>query len=322
MKKLLEKLVPAILILAIFGLCGCSKKPESTAKYKIGFANLTEDITFCADVRTGIERAAKEPGDIELIKANNRLDGATALANAETFVNQGVNLAIEFQTDEKFGPALMEKFNARKIPVIAIDIPHPDAVYFGADNYNAGLMGGEAAGKYAVEHWGGKVDKVLSLELPQSGSIPAKRMKGQLDGIQKHVKVPEKDILHLDSKNTLEESKRVVSDVLNTMPNARHILVVTINDGTALGVIAAFEMAGRKKDAAVFSQGADESARKEIRKPGSILYGAVAYFPERYGDYIIPLARDILEGRPHKKENFVKHVLITRANIDEYYPRQ
>ena len=242
------------------------------------------------------------------------------MANADSFINQGVDLAIEFQTDEKFGPALMEKFKARNIPVIAIDIPHPGAVYFGANNYKAGLIGGEAAGKYAVEHWGGKVDKVLSLELPQSGEVPAKRMKGQLDGIKKHVKIAEKDILHLDSKNTLEESKRVVGNVLNTMPNAHHILVVTINDGTALGVIAALEIAGRKADAVVFAQGADRSGRQEIRKPGSSFIGAVAYFPERYGDYIIPLAQDLLSGKKCKPENFVDHVLITRDNMDEYYP--
>ena len=309
-----------VLILTIWAVAGCSRESGSTAKYKIGFANLTEDATFFADVRTSIDRAAKKTGDIEVIKANNRMDGATALTNAETFINQGVDLAIEFQTDEKFGPAIMEKFNAKKIPVIAIDIPHPGAVYFGANNYKAGLIGGEAAAKYAIEHWNGKVDKVLSLELPQSGAIPAKRMKGQLDGIGKHIKIADKDILHLDSKNTLEEAQRVVANVLNTMPEAKHILVVTINDGTALGAIAALEIAGRKKHAAVFAQGADASARQEIRKPGSIFIGSVAYFPERYGDSLIPLALDILEGRPHEKENFVDHVLITKDNLDEYYP--
>ncbi len=313
----------AIVFLAVcLLLCGCARKQASTAKYKIGFANLTEDMNFCAEVRTGIERATKKAGDIELVTANNRYDGATALANAESFINQGVDLAIEFQTDEKFGPALMEKFNARKIPVIAIDIPHPGAIYFGANNYKAGLIGGEAAGMYAMKHWGGKVDKVLSLELPQSGDVPAKRMKGQLDGIKRHIKIAEKDILHLDSKNTLEETKRVVGNVLNTMPNARHILVVTINDGTALGAIAALEIAGRKLDAVVFAQGADGSARQEMRKPGSILIGSVAYFPERYGDYLIPLALEILGGKKPSPENFVDHVLITRDNVEKYYPQE
>lgn len=322
MKLSLTRPALIILVLAVGVGSGCSRKPASKARYKIGFANLTEDITFCADVRTSIERSAEKAGNIELVKANNRLDGATALANADTFINQGVDLAIEFQTDEKFGPAIMEKFKAHNIPVIAIDIPHPDAIYFGADNYKAGFIGGEAAGEYAIEHWNGRVDKVLSLELPQSGPIPAMRMRGQLDGIRKHVEVPEKDILHLDSKNTLEAARRVVGDVLNTMPNAHHILVVTINDGTALGAIAALEISGRREDAAVFSQNADTSARQEIRKPGSILIGSVAYFPDRYGDYLIPLALDILDGKPYEKKNYVKHVLITRENVDEYYPRR
>jgi ribose transport system substrate-binding protein len=53
---------------------------------------------------------------VDLVVANNRMDGQTALSNAETFVVQGVNGVIEFQTDEQFGQAIMEKFNAEKCP--------------------------------------------------------------------------------------------------------------------------------------------------------------------------------------------------------------
>jgi len=317
--RLIVRIVIVLLAVAVLAVSGCSRREVESEKFKIGFANLTEDITFCADVRTSIEKAVEKNGYMELVKANNRLDGATALANAESFINQGVDLVIEFQTDEKFGRSIMEKFNAHEIPVIAIDIPHPGAVFFGADNYKAGLIGGEAAAKYAIEHWDGKVDKVLSLELPQSGEVPAQRMKGQLDGIKKHLKIDEKNILHLDSKNTMEESKRVVSNILNTMPDARRILVMTINDGTALGAISAFEMAGRKEHAAVFSQGADSSARQEIRKPGSPLKGSVAYFPELYGEILIPLAHKILLGEQHEMNNYMDHELLTKDNVDLYY---
>jgi len=112
--------------------------PTAKDKYKIGFANLTEDIVFTKLVREGIEANAKKAGNIELVLADNKLDGATALANADSFITQGVDGVIEFQTDEKFGNVIMDKFRAKGIPVIAIDIPMPGATFFGADNYRAG----------------------------------------------------------------------------------------------------------------------------------------------------------------------------------------
>ncbi|MFN8457790.1 MAG: hypothetical protein U0401_24565 [Anaerolineae bacterium] len=59
-----------------------SKPPLSALPKKIATksaANLTEDIVFTKLVREGIEAAAKEAGNIELVLADNKLDGATAL---------------------------------------------------------------------------------------------------------------------------------------------------------------------------------------------------------------------------------------------------
>ncbi|MEL6150634.1 MAG: substrate-binding domain-containing protein, partial [Chloroflexota bacterium] len=112
--------------------------------YTIGFANLTEDVAFTQLVREGIEAAAEEAGNIELILADNQLDGATALANAENFLTQGVDGVIEFQTDAAFGNVIMSRFRAEDVPVIAIDIPMPGATFFGADNYFAGELAGNA----------------------------------------------------------------------------------------------------------------------------------------------------------------------------------
>ena len=297
----------------------CATKKD---KYKIGFANLTEDIVFTQLVGQGIKDAAAKTGKIELVTADNKLDGATALANANNFVTQGVDGVIEFQTDEKFGNVIMEKFRAKNIPAIAIDIPMPGATFFGADNYKAGRLAGEAAAQYAKDNWDGKVDAILVLELPQSGPIPAARMQGMVEGLQDSLgtKVPEDMIFRLDSKNTQDESFKKVSDTLPKIPNAEHIVGVTINDGTALGVIAALEAAGRKNQDIVVGQGADPSGQEEIMKDGSLYLGATGYFPEKYGDKIIPAILDALECKPLPPSIYVDHVFITKANLCQYYP--
>ncbi len=296
--------------------------PTKKDQYKIGFANLTEDIVFTQLLRDGMVSAAEEAGNVELVLADNRLDGATALANADNFITQGVDAVVEFQTDEAFGNVIMSRFRREGIPVIAIDIPMPGATFFGADNYNAGRMAGEALAEWVNENWDGEVDALLVLELPQSGPIPAARMQGQVEGLQENISspVPDDMVFYLDSKNTQEESFKVVGDTLPTIPDADHIVAVTINDGTALGVIAAAEAAGRADQIMVVGQGADPSGQEEMLKENSRYLGATGYFPELYGSKIIPAMIDVLECNPVPPAIYVDHVFITKDNICEYYP--
>jgi ribose transport system substrate-binding protein len=295
--------------------------PTAKDSYVIGFANLTEDIVFTQLVREGIVAAAEEAGNIKLVLADNKLDGATALSNAENFITQGVDGVIEFQTDEAFGNVIMSKFRREGIPVIAIDIPMPGATFFGADNYYAGQLAGEAAAAYAQENWGGEADYLLILELPQSGPVPAARMQGMEDGVQTNLNtpIPEENVFHLDSKNTQETAFEVTTDTLANIPKGSKVIAVTINDGTALGVIAAFETAGRAEDVIVVGQGADPSGQEEMIKENSRYLGATAYFPELYGYKIIPTMIDLLECRSVPPSVYVDHVFISAENICDYY---
>ena len=81
-------------------------------------------------------------------------------------------------------PLLRIPWPKPKIPCLAIDIPQPGAVFFGANNYQAGLLAGRALGEYARKQWKSKVDKVLLLELPIAGAVPQARMTGALNAIQ------------------------------------------------------------------------------------------------------------------------------------------
>jgi ribose transport system substrate-binding protein len=60
-----------------------------------------------------------------------------------------------------------------------------------------------------------------------------------------------------------------------------------------------------------------------MRKSNSCLIGSVAYFPERYGEQLIPLALDILTQRVQVPNAvFIKHQLITPGNLKQHYGRE
>jgi ribose transport system substrate-binding protein len=70
----------------------------------------------------------------------------------------------------------------------------------------------------------------------------------------------------------------------------------------------------------VLSHNASTEARAEMRRRGTRLIGSVAYFPEKYGDRLIKLAFDILQGRNVPPAVFIEHVVITPGDVDRYYP--
>ncbi len=202
-----------------------------------------------------------------------------------------------------------------KIPLIAVEIPHPGATYYGANNYVAGLIGGRHLGKWSKQQWCGAVDEVLLLQLPVSGPLPASRLVGTLEGIREVLpQVSEANVVRLDGNGQFGPSLEAVRKHLRKS-RSRRMLVGAINDPSAIGALRAFEESGRTDDCAIMGQNASAEARSELRRAGSSLIGSVGYFPETYGDGIIALAIDILRRQRVPPAVFVEHHLITPANV-------
>lgn len=291
--------------------------PRNGDKYVIGFANLQRDIPFCALVEQGILENAAAAG-IEVVVADNRLDGATALTNAESFINRNVDFVIEFQTDAEFGAVIMNKMDQAGIPVVAIDIPMPGAVFFGVNNPRAGFMGGSYLAQAAVARHG--MEAVMSGyfiegELPQSGPIPAMRTGGQIAGFKATLPgFPEDQILTFDSKNTLEESFTQTNNLLSRVPEGVPIMGTAINDQATTGILRAAQQDGRDT-ITVVGLGADEG---ETLAGEADFVAAVGSFPERYGNSLIPIALAMLAGEELPAAILINHQMVTPANICEF----
>src|SRR3989442_4730120 len=135
-----------------------SLRPFKQRLYRIGYAAQGTDYQFSKEVSAGLQRAAAAEG-VELISVDNRYNPKIAQRNADVLVRERVDLVIEFQTDEQIAPIVAAKYRDANIPLIAIEIPHPGATYFGANNYEAGLIGGPAPGPLGKQHLsGGCVD--------------------------------------------------------------------------------------------------------------------------------------------------------------------
>jgi ribose transport system substrate-binding protein len=288
-------------------------------RYRIGYAAHGQDCSFDHEVQNSIVRAAEE-ANVELIVADNRYDAKTALRSADQLIHENVDLVIEFQAAEAVAPAIAAKYLEAGIPFIAIDIPHPGATYFGANNYEAGMIAGRHLGRWAKKNWYGEADEVLLLEVSRAGALPRVRMRGIAAGLKGVLRLPESvPFLQVDADGQFKTALEVVRRHLRTS-QAKRILVGAANDSSALGALRAFEESGRAQQCAVAGQNAEPEARAEMREPRSRLIGSVAYFPEKYGDGLIRLALDLLAHKPVQPACFTKHQLVTPENVDHLYP--
>jgi ribose transport system substrate-binding protein len=289
-------------------------------KYKIGYGAQGTDYQFSQQVTASLKQEADRLEMVELLVLDNRYSPKVAQRNADVFVKERVDLVMEFQTDEIVAPMISAKYREAKIPFIAIEVPHPGSIYFGANNYEAGLIGGRALGKWAKQHWDGQADEIILMELPRAGMVPRARLTGMLVGIREILPDTEHcPVVYLDGDGLFESSWKVVRNYL-AHGTATRTLLGGINDSSALGALRAFEEAGRAERCAVMGQNASPEGRDELRRKSSRFIGSVAYFPEKYGEWLLRLALDLLSFKSVPPAVFVKHQLVTVKNVDHLYP--
>ena len=317
-------------LLATLVLCGmvdrCGKNryriPVSRSRraaYRLGYASESDEFSFSRLVSDSIRSSAYSAG-VELLILNNRFSAKTAIRNAEVFVQERVDFVIEFQISEKAATVIAARLHEAGIPCLAIEIPQPDALYFGANNYRAGIIGGHALGEACLSLWEGIADEVLLLELPAAGAVPRSRLTGTLAGLRELLpRFPEQHVRFLDGRGRFESSLEAVRRYLRRSQSKR-VLISGVNDESCLAALSAFQEAGKSECCIVVGQNANIDARQEMRRHGSRFIGSVGYFPEQYGEAIISIALSVLQGKPPPPPTFVKHQLITRANVDLLYP--
>jgi ribose transport system substrate-binding protein len=294
-------------------------RPFRQRLYRLGYCAQGTEYGFSREVSASLQRAADAEG-IELICLDNQYNPKIAQRNADLLVREKVDLVIEFQTDENVAPIVAEKYRAANIPLIAIEIPHPGATYYGANNYEAGLIGGRHLGRWVKRRWEAEADEIVLLELLRAGNLPRMRLTGLLVGLKEVLpNLSNCRVTAIDGDGCFDKSFEAVRKHLRSA-NSRRIILGAINDTSALGGLRAFQEAGRTERCAIISHNASPEGRAEMREPNTRLIGSVGYFPERYGDGLIRLSLDILNRRLVPPAVFVKHLIITPDNVDHFYP--
>jgi ribose transport system substrate-binding protein len=130
--------------------------------------------------------------------------------------------------------------------------------------------------------------------------------------------LPDANVYALKCEFTPQKAGIPVTDWLTAHPDVKNILMQTIDDERMSGMLNAMKKAGREDDTINIASGTDELGQTQIKN--GVQQASIAYFPEKYGEWLIPILEDVMAGSP--VPSFVGQALpvITKDNIDEFYP--
>lgn len=280
-------------------------------RLRFGFAVQSAEMPFSEAVAQSVTAAAAASG-VELLMLDNRYDPAVAVRNAEEFVAKRVDLVLEFQVEEAAAPRVAHIFKKAEIPLVAIDVPHPNATYFGVDNFEVGYEAASILSQYAQRRWKGKVDRVVGVGFSEAGSFVQNRITGAFDGIKERFKdLPADCFFQIEGRGMRETSQKAMREFLRSCRPGEHTLVAAATDTSALGVLDAVREAGQEENFAIVGQDCIPEVLEEMRKGTSAIIGSVSHEPETYGPRLIQLGIAILRGYTVPPYNYVHHKAVT-----------
>lgn len=289
----------------------------------LGYAAPLSGNTFREDVASSLRVAAAASG-VDLVQHDNRADDAQqVMRNARALVDERVDLAIFFQPAESLGHMMADHLANAGVPFITVERPIQGGVYFGANNYLAGKLAGQALGRYAIGQWRGSFDHVVLLEGNHTSTNVHARSAGVLVGLREVLgDLDERCVIHLHGNPSVETTQRAMAELLRGLPAADRLLVSGFNDLSATGAANAVRAEGRECCVAIVGQNAMGEGRAQILQAGSPFIASVAYFPERYGQKLVEIATRLLDGETVPPAVYTDHLVIDRANIATVYPEE
>ena len=189
----------------------------------------------------------------------------------------------------------------------------------GANNHEAGRLGGAELGKYAKATWDCDYTAYVSLESTAAGAANTDRMSGWRDGFKESCPIPADKEHILDGADRTDPALEQMTNLLGALPGDK-IVVVAINEDGILGAIGAANTLGRQTDLYYAGQGTDPSIWKDVacnpqlHRVRGLLPGALRHAARSR------TWSKALQGETIPTEIFTKHEIVNKDNIRDDLP--
>jgi len=319
-------------VAAATGTSGPTNTPEAykpvirkaEKPWRIGFGDGYGGIPFTNAVWKNVQDVAAQMG-VDASYCDNASDQTKTIACLNSFVVKKMDGVIFANWIGGSEPAMAAILHKANIPCVTWSGAHPGCVDFGVDGYTANVQGGNWLGAYAAKQgWDPNQTAWVVIWNPD---IPFHKQEadGAKAGMaQSGFNVPASNIFDVPQKTASDPYPNMLA-WLTGHPNFKNVLCFGIaGDSTGVACNQALKDRGYLGRAAVGSTGATEEALVEFRTHSdaeSTFKVSIAYFPEHWGEYMVPIIVDLIEGKSVPSKVTIPTTPITRDNIDQYYPQ-
>jgi ribose transport system substrate-binding protein len=245
------------------------------------------------------------------------------LAHARTSVLKKDLGVLEANLDDKLIPRFLDVIQKQGcIPNIQMYLEIKGLPGFGAKWPDAGALQGKWFAQQAKAR-GWKPSETALVECTDPDNGPSVNV--MFDAAPKALraagfKLPAKNLFKVVCKyQTKPQAETTITDWFTAHPRSQfpNVMFNSIDDERMQGITNAIRRANREADALTIATGADGLGRKQIRAGTQM--ASVAYFPEKYGRWLIPLLEDVLAGNPVPSFTGSGLVILDKKNIGKYY---
>lgn len=259
--KAMKKVLPLILGAAI-------AIPAAAAPLKIGMSFQELNNPYFVTMKQALEEAAASIGATVII-TDARHDVAKQISDVEDMIQKKIDILLLNPTDSTGVEGAVKSAKAAGLIVAAVDAnaKGPVDTFVGSKNYDAGVMACEYMGK-ALD---GKGDVAILDGIPVVPIL--ERVRGCKDALKKFPGI--KIVTTQNGKQERDQALAVTENMIQANAGLKGIF--SVNDGGAMGSLAAIEASG--KDIKLTSVDGAPEAIKAMQKPGSKFIATSAQYP-------------------------------------------
>jgi ribose transport system substrate-binding protein len=290
---------------------------------QLGYMHYGNSDPFGVAVSKSIETGAEEAGmkvNVYNLKFPSRTEPSTQ-ANAS--VVKGDDVVVQANLDPTVLPEFFEIIEGDGcIPSIQLFIPIEEHPGMGNNWPDVGEVIGRYTAEQAQER-GWRAEETALVQCTDRDSGPT------VNVMFEHVpramasagfEVPADNVFDIVcGLSDPQSGYKKVTDWYTGHPQFRYVAFSAIDSIRGTEMARAIKEQGGPRENAILSAGADdEAARRLVRNGDQDM--SVAFFGERFGEWIVPMVQDILAGEPVPSFVGTELVPLTQDNIDEYYP--
>lgn len=295
--------------------------------FRLAITNLAASVPICTQIVESIEKYWKLAGgkDDNTLVLDNAFDVNTTIKNADAIFAWGADAFVQYGVDEKSNTMIAKKAEQNGTWILGLDVTCAGFPFMGGDNWDNGVLIGEFAIEKIEKDFGGieNVDRVYYCWNPNFGEVVSYRMWGA----RKVMVEKYGHIVDFLAEPSMAEQVEIEADfqspwmdVLAKYPDDKNIVVFSPYEAASGGFYAAAKTLGiwDSDRMLLCSLGGDDLGRPLARS--GITDGTVGWVPETYGTYVVPLALARMYGKPIPSVTYLEHVVLTKDNLDQYYP--